>query len=941
MKKITLFCFALITYCLQTNAQSTINITTSGGNYATEKWVNITTEANGAGTQVWGQGDGNYGNGQGLINEDISIAPGTYYVNCYDRYSDGWDGTLISVTAYGSVLGDNGGASPNDPNTNDTGSTWETPADELEASFEIVVPNPPSCAPPISLVSTPTALDQATITWAAGGTEDNWTYEYGVSPYAQGGGGTSGTVMTTPSLDLTGLLAGETYDIYIQANCGGEDSTYASLTWTQPTLGGTCGFAIMATVESDCSTATPYTIDYGSAADLGTTDLSCDTFGVNTGAWFSFVAPTSGAVNVSFTDTNEYALFDACGGTEVECNGTASNLAELTGLTPSNTYYLAVWKDSATTGSTDVCFEEVSCGNPSAMTESNITANTVDLSWTLGGSESDWNLEWAAGADFTPGNMEEDDATSVTGTAAHQLTGLTGNTTYYVYYQANCGSETSDWAGPFTFTTACDAFTPDYTEAFDTFAPDCWSEATGPITGPTSFGTAGWIADGFGNNGSSGSARFNIFGTGGNDWLLSPTFDLTGGGFEINLDVALTTFSGTNSGTIESDDAVYVMQSLDGGTTWTTIYTWDNSNVPSNTGDNLTIDISAETSATAQFAIFALEGDTSGGDYNIYIDNFKVRTPLVCTSAVVDSATIADDCGNAQFYVAVDVTTLGDATQINDGTSTYAISGVGVLQVGPFASGSTVTLDVEHSDVACNFSLGDFTYVCPPVNDDVCNAIALTVGATSAGDAYTSTGATAQTGEVEGSCFNGGIDTSVWFTFVAPAGGNVTVTTDITGGTFTDTEVAVYEAPSDCSDASTLVTQVGCDQDGGTDVNYNSVVDLTGLVEGETYYVQVDRWGGTAGGTFGIEVVDNTLSTDSFELNGFEYYPNPVNDKLSLRAQNNIQNVSIYNMLGQEVMRTLPNVTDTEVDMSELQNGAYFVKVTINNSIKTIKILKK
>ena len=103
MKKITLL-LLLLTFCFEVNSQSTINITTSGGTYAGEKWVSITTEVNGGGTQIWGQGDGTQCNGSGLINEDISLAPGTYYVNCYDQYDDGWDGTLISVTAYGNVI---------------------------------------------------------------------------------------------------------------------------------------------------------------------------------------------------------------------------------------------------------------------------------------------------------------------------------------------------------------------------------------------------------------------------------------------------------------------------------------------------------------------------------------------------------------------------------------------------------------------------------------------------------------------------------------------------------------------------------------------------------------------------------------------------------------------------------------------------------------------
>ncbi len=58
MKKIILIFFAFFAFNFQMDAQSIINITTSGGSYATEKWVSITTEVDGGGTQVWGQGDG-------------------------------------------------------------------------------------------------------------------------------------------------------------------------------------------------------------------------------------------------------------------------------------------------------------------------------------------------------------------------------------------------------------------------------------------------------------------------------------------------------------------------------------------------------------------------------------------------------------------------------------------------------------------------------------------------------------------------------------------------------------------------------------------------------------------------------------------------------------------------------------------------------------------
>jgi hypothetical protein len=102
-------------------------------------------------------------------------------------------------------------------------------------------------------------------------------------------------------------------------------------------------------------------------------------------------------------------------------------------------------------------------------------------------------------------------------------------------------------------------------------------------------------------------------------------------------------------------------------------------------------------------------------------------------------------------------------------------------------------------------------------------------------------------------------------------------------------------------------------------------------------------YSGSYGVTLDFKVnVGETLSVENFDHEAaFTYFPNPVNDKLSLRAKNNIQNVSVYNMLGQEVVKIAPNMVDAEVDMTDLQIGTYFVKVTINDATKTIKVLKK
>ena len=131
------------TYIAEPADTFTVNITTAGGSYQTEKWVNVTTEANGAGTQVWGQGDGTYSNGAGLINQDIQLEAGTYYVNAYDQYADSWDGTTLTVTQGAVVLVD--GVMPNDGTDADGSSAWQAPdSGELEGSYEITVVDPSS-----------------------------------------------------------------------------------------------------------------------------------------------------------------------------------------------------------------------------------------------------------------------------------------------------------------------------------------------------------------------------------------------------------------------------------------------------------------------------------------------------------------------------------------------------------------------------------------------------------------------------------------------------------------------------------------------------------------------------------------------------------------------------------------------------------------------------
>ena len=97
-----------------------------------------------------------------------------------------------------------------------------------------------------------------------------------------------------------------------------------------------------------------------------------------------------------------------------------------------------------------------------------------------------------------------------------------------------------------------------------------------------------------------------------------------------------------------------------------------------------------------------------------------------------------------------------------------------------------------------------------------------------------------------------------------------------------------------------------------------------------------------AGNTGRIAMVD-ALGTNNAALNLSEIkvYPNPVNDRLNLSSTNEISNMSVYNLFGQEVLREAVNSNDLSVDISNLKSGLYLVKISINDTVKTFKIVKE
>ncbi len=137
-------------------------------------------------------------------------------------------------------------------------------------------------------------------------------------------------------------------------------------------------------------------------------------------------------------------------------------------------------------------------------------------------------------------------------------------------------------------------------------------------------------------------------------------------------------------------------------------------------------------------------------------------------------------------------------------------------------------------------------------NDNAIGAVALVVNAGCTGSPYTSVGSTQSTNEPYTSCEGTAGYHTVWYKFIAPASGAVKVSNDYTGGTLGDTRMAVFAA-TDSSNYSTF-SILGCDDDNGVASGTKSIVYLTSLTPGNTYYVVVDNYSNSAGGTFCLTV---------------------------------------------------------------------------------------
>ena len=705
------------------------NMTAGGGAWMSEQksWLYCSTTT--FGEAAISSGSGSSGGTVNYSRTGLTIADGASGTVSFEMHAGrSWGGSGCSTT-YNKV--DDG--------------TWTITVNYIPI---------PSCVNPTSFAASGATATTVDLDWTAGDSETLWDLEL-VDVTASGSAtGTPTTEdVTTNPYTLSGLTAQNDYQVYLRADCSGDNSDTSD--WIGPvsftTLCAALTTPITENFETFTTSASAFTSENCWSAVGGSyfwkmapgTDTSSGSTGpsptVTSGNYF-FTEASSGStgdtaslsVQVDLSGlTTPYLSFDyhmygaTIGSLEVLIDtnivltltgqqqtsdtspflNTGVVLSAYTGQ--SVTVTLRGTKGSSFTGDIAidnfVINEAPSCPGPSNLAASGETATTVDLDWTAGSSETLWDIELVdvTASGSATGTPTTEDVT----TNPYTLSGLTSNNDYQVYLRADCSgdnSETSDWVGPVSFTTPCSEIStfPSTTDFTLNPPTDCWSQAGDgtPSEGPT--GTSSSWNAGLSFNGVP-SNRVNLYYTGKEEWLISPTYAIpTGDAHELILTLAVTDYNSTSAdanGMAGTDDEVQLLQTLDGGTTWTNLETWDSTNEPAYTGTAYTIDLTSLAGSSVQFALWATEGTADDApDYDFHVGGFTVRETPSCLDVtgvavgniVADTAEVSWTDSNPTpaglyQYELVDVTA-GDVVLTTDTTASSPLSLTGLTTLNEY-----------------------------------------------------------------------------------------------------------------------------------------------------------------------------------------------------------------------------------------------------------------
>ena len=390
---------------------------------------------------------------------------------------------------------------------------------------DITVREKPACNKPTGVSAGSETAEGATITWDAN-SMSAWKLQVSEGDAASWG---EEIAVATNSKVLTGLNANTLYYVRVKADCGGGSVSEWSDNVSFTTLCGTISVNASASwnmdfeglsdhIVPDCwdNSASTTTSSWGAGYIWGTysrggntmlamsnSSLDGGTALMNTPA---IAIPNDGREyeltfdhsNMAPVGNNLIVKISANGGAFAD-KGTyypSGNVSSYPGTFTKATISLAEYSGktikiqffanptSGTSSEGGAMFvdnvsvhKEPTCFAPTALTFSNLTSASAQVSWTNGGEESAWRLQYRT----TEGSWSAEQAVS---SKPYTLTGLSANTEYLVRVKSYCAADDqSEWSEVGSFTTLCAAAIMPFSESFSSASelPSCW-EATSTVS---------------------------------------------------------------------------------------------------------------------------------------------------------------------------------------------------------------------------------------------------------------------------------------------------------------------------------------------------------------------------------------------------------------------------------------------------------------------------
>lgn len=84
-----------------------------------------------------------------------------------------------------------------------------------------------------------------------------------------------------------------------------------------------------------------------------------------------------------------------------------------------------------------------------------------------------------------------------------------------------------------------------------------------------------------------------------------------------------------------------------------------------------------------------------------------------------------------------------------------------------------------------------------------------------------------------------------------------------------------------------------------------------------------------------------TLGTSNRIVPGFTFYPNPSSGLVNMSANEEINNIEVFNIVGQLILTRKNNSNEASVDLAAFADGVYFFRITSDTAEMNFRISKQ